>query len=254
MAHKTILCHRTTLLCSATVPSKACIRGRGPCATGLDGGRAATLRRPTPQGPRTGLLWGSTLATAPASQARPDNHLGLPPSWKAQAASLAGCMVSISTMYCIPFFVLMVAAPHLKWVRDIVKTPWFIAPIAAVYLVLLLQSWEPDTISLMMPGNLQEGMATGKPQFFPELSGISTLFSRAVTAASLWVHLLTINLFTARHVFLDGFSCGVPTRHSVFFSSVVGPLGLLSHILTKVFVFALRPRASGSQTTQSSAA
>lgn len=43
-----------------------------------------------------------------------------------------------------------------------------------------------------------------KPQFIPSLSGVATLFSRLTTAASLWVHLLFINLFAARHVFREG--------------------------------------------------
>ena len=55
----------------------------------------------------------------------------------------------------------MVVAPHLKWVRDMMETPWFIAPVAVAYIMLLIQSWEPDTLSLMMPGDLEQGMATG---------------------------------------------------------------------------------------------
>ena len=43
-----------------------------------------------------------------------------------------------------------------------------------------------------------------RPQFFPSLEGIATLFSRATTAASLWVHLLAINLFAARSAYLEG--------------------------------------------------
>lgn len=43
-----------------------------------------------------------------------------------------------------------------------------------------------------------------KPQFFPSLAGISTLFSRAATGASLWVHLLAANLFAARSAYLEG--------------------------------------------------
>ena len=120
------------------------------------------------------------------------------------------------------------------------------------------QSWQPDTLQLMMPGNLEEGLRTGQVQFFPQLEGIMTLLSRRVTgarsaparwgtrtvgtfydrpahvseripplaacigaclpptasteqapdacvaAASAWVHLLTINLFAARHIFVEG--------------------------------------------------
>ena len=42
------------------------------------------------------------------------------------------------------------------------------------------------------------------PQFFPSLDGIVKLFSRPATAASLWIHLLCINLFAARWAYFDG--------------------------------------------------
>lgn len=38
----------------------------------------------------------------------------------------------------------------------------------------------------------------------PSLAGICTLFSRWLTAASLWVHLLAVNLFAAREMYLEG--------------------------------------------------
>lgn len=43
-----------------------------------------------------------------------------------------------------------------------------------------------------------------KPQFIPSLDGIATLFSRLTTAASLWVHLLAINLFAASRTYIEG--------------------------------------------------
>ena len=42
------------------------------------------------------------------------------------------------------------------------------------------------------------------PQWIPKLAGISQLFSRHATAASLWVHLLAINMFAARWIMFDG--------------------------------------------------
>jgi hypothetical protein len=79
-------------------------------------------------------------------------------------------------------------------------------PLALAYGVLLSGSWQPDTLSLIMPGSLEAGLRAGgfNPQFFPQLSGIQTLFARGATAASLWVHLLAANAFAARHVYLDG--------------------------------------------------
>ncbi len=46
------------------------------------------------------------------------------------------------------------------------------------------------------------------PQFFPSLAGIVQLFSRPATAASLWIHLLCINLFAARWAHQDGMRTG----------------------------------------------
>ena len=50
-----------------------------------------------------------------------------------------------------------------------------------------------------MPGSLSAGLS-GRfaPQFFPRLAGVAALFARFPTAASLWVHLLAVNVFAAR--------------------------------------------------------
>ena len=80
-----------------------------------------------------------------------------------------------------------------------------IAPLAIVYAWLLFHSYEPDMISLILPGSLADGFnGSFNPQFFPKLSGIATLFSRLTTAASLWVHVLCINIFAAHSILLKG--------------------------------------------------
>lgn len=106
--------------------------------------------------------------------------------------------------------------------------------------------------------------AVGKfsPQFFPKLQGIQQLFAQVITAASLWVHLLSVNLFAARHAYLQGATICVselkwlhlllaqwwlsvwrcdaglcdqsPVQHSIFLSMFFGPFGMLSHFLTQV--------------------
>jgi hypothetical protein len=44
-----------------------------------------------------------------------------------------------------------------------------------------------------------------KPQFFPHLGDIQALFNRTgLTAASFLAHILAINLFAARALYLDG--------------------------------------------------
>ena len=44
----------------------------------------------------------------------------------------------------------------------------------------------------------------GGPQFFPKLSGIMQLFQQPLTAASLVIHIIAINLFLGRTIALDG--------------------------------------------------
>ena len=138
----------------------------------------------------------------------------------------------------------MLLLPRWSITHRLMKGYAVFLPLSAVYIVLLARSWTPDMLQLMMPGSLDAGLsgqpasgvlilhirptrppadvcswcdnsaAQGKtgvfaaggfrPQFFPSLEGIATLFSRATTAASLWVHLLAINLFAARSAYLEG--------------------------------------------------
>lgn len=106
-------------------------------------------------------------------------------------------------------------------------------PLIVAYMYLLIQSYEPDMISLILPGSLKDGFSNGfNPQFFPKIQGIATLFSRVTTTASLWVHLLCINIFAAHHLMWEGISRGIPTHHTILLSILCGPLGLVSHGLT----------------------
>ncbi|KAG2425863.1 hypothetical protein HYH02_014927 [Chlamydomonas schloesseri] len=111
---------------------------------------------------------------------------------------------------------------------------WPFVPLAAAYVVLLVGSWSPDTLSIMMPGSLEEGLKGGfNPQFLPKLEGIASLFGRLPVTASWVLHIMCVNLFSARWCLLDGLRNGVPTAHSLLLGAVFGPLGLLSHYLTK---------------------
>ena len=203
----------------------------------------------------------------------------------------------------------MVLLPKWSVTRRLVRSPLVLAPLGLVYGLLLVWSWQPDSLSLILPGSLADGL-TGElrrqggnglagwrgggvagqttaaarrlslpcwrremacsanaalsgathrtctalraaqcwrprrarptpaaelptlpavptppgpplsptpapaclacpaggfsPQFMPSLEGICTLFSRWLTAASLWVHLLAANLFAAREMYLEG--------------------------------------------------
>ena len=120
----------------------------------------------------------------------------------------------------------------------------FAAP-CALYGILLARSWTPETLSLMMPGSLERGLATGEVQFVPTLRSIMTLLSARATATSAWAHLLCVNLLVARHVALKTRERNVrdghapPIAHTLVLSTLVGPLALLSHVVTDAAYYAV---------------
>lgn len=135
---------------------------------------------------------------------------------------------------CAALVALMVVTPDSDLTRHSVRSNLPLALLGVAYSAVLLASWSSDTLHLMMPGSLEEGLKGGfNPQFFPTLESVQALFGRPFTAASFLLHVLAINLIAARSAFIDGARCRVPTIHSVLLSAVVGPLGLLSHQLTK---------------------
>jgi len=116
-------------------------------------------------------------------------------------------------------------------------SPASLAPPCVAYLLLLVASWSPDTLSLMMPGSLEAGLSAGtfNPQFFPSLAGISTLLSRRGVAASAWTHLACVNLFVARHAAMRAARGGWALAHTLALAFVFGPAGLCAHFLTAAF-------------------
>ena len=116
-------------------------------------------------------------------------------------------------------------------------SPASLAPPCVAYLLLLVASWSPDTLSLMMPGSLEAGLNAGtfNPQFFPSLAGISTLLSRRGVAASAWMHLACVNLFVARHAAMRAARGGWALAHTLALAFVFGPAGLCAHFLTAAF-------------------
>lgn len=187
------------------VPTSHAAPNSHRCARLRNGSKArAALPLPHPLG--SGALSPSPrLPTAhpPPSRAarrcRP-TYAALPLTATASTWLFAG-----STMYAVGLALLMVVAPGWSRTRQLLSSPACIAPLALAYGVLLAASWQPDTLSTILPGSWAEGLSGGfRPQFFPSLAGISSLFAQATTAASLWVHLLAVNLFAARSFFLDG--------------------------------------------------
>ena len=192
---------------------------------------------------------GAASAVAPSRTRRTTSGRG----WTATAAGAAAAVAS-STATSVPEVACAVslgytAAAFVAYylgARDPARfarcarftaSPASLAPPCVAYLLLLVASWSPDTLSLMMPGSLEAGLSAGtfNPQFFPSLAGISTLLSRRGVAASAWMHLACVNLFVARHAAMRAARGGWALAHTLALAFVFGPAGLCAHFLTAAF-------------------
>ena len=154
----------------------------------------------------------------------------------------------LSTLYALFCFSICVRAKRgdEKAIANI-RNYSTLVPLAVFYGVLLIRSWSDNTLALMMPGSLEEGLKTGEVQFIPKLSGISELLSEKAASASAWAHFMLVNLFVARHATLQSLKFDLPVVHTLALCLVTGPLGLLSHVVTKWIVLKLRTKRSSSE-------
>ncbi|KAI3970720.1 hypothetical protein MKX01_024367, partial [Papaver californicum] len=93
-----------------------------------------------------------------------------------------------------------------------------------LYGYLLYLSWIPNTIQMMF----------ARKYCYPQLPGIAKMFSSEITLASAWIHLLDVDRFAARKMFLEGLEFDVETRHSVSLCLLFCPIGIIVHVITKL--------------------
>lgn len=154
-------------------------------------------------------------------------HQSLQPA----AVHLAASLFTFATAFVIPIYSVMIFAPEWAVTRRVVESSIPYAVLGALYLYLLALSWTPQTLPLMFSSKY----------WLPELPAITRMFSSTLTVASAWIHLLAVDLFAGRHVYLDGYERQVETRHSLVLCLMFGPVGILSHVLTKLIVGFSRP-------------
>ncbi|XP_074376204.1 protein ABA DEFICIENT 4, chloroplastic-like isoform X2 [Apium graveolens] len=136
---------------------------------------------------------------------------------------IASSVFTLATAAVLPFYTLMVLAPKANLTKKCIQSTLPYVVLGILYAYLLYLSWTPDTFRLMFASQY----------WLPELSGIAKMFSSELTLASAWIHLLAVDLFAARQIFIDGLQNYVETRHSVSFCLLFCPIGILSHEITK---------------------
>lgn len=77
--------------------------------------------------------------------------------------TLADQMMVAGTLYGGGLMLVAAAATIWQPARPLLRNDWIFAPLCLLYGYALVNSWEPDTLSLIMPGDLKEGLQGKSP-------------------------------------------------------------------------------------------
>lgn len=139
---------------------------------------------------------------------------------------------NLSNLFVMPFWALMIFAPHWRWSLRIMRTLWPVVALSVVYAVLLLSQMGGEAGGLLNPS----------------LEGIAALLGTPQGAAVGWVHFLAFDLFVGRWAYVDSRERGISAwlvSPSLFFVLMAGPLGLLLYLLVR-YVWGLRSPAGAA--------
>jgi hypothetical protein len=95
-------------------------------------------------------------------------------------------LFQLSFLLAAPFWALMIVAPKWSWTRRIIGSPWIVAPIALLYLV----------IAIPRLGELLPAVSR------PTLTGLQELMAEAGAATLVWAHIIAFDLFVGRWMYL----------------------------------------------------
>ncbi|EEH60563.1 uncharacterized protein MICPUCDRAFT_49783 [Micromonas pusilla CCMP1545] len=167
-------------------------------------------------------------------------------------AALPECLFSVGTVTVLPLYALMIGFPRAELSARVMSSALPFAVMGCLYAsaaFLSLQSAGAWALVNTFVGDLV-GAASAASSSATALSSVAdgglTLLSGFLatteTAASAWLHLLTLDLFVARSVYLDALRTNVPAAHSLVLCCMFGPCGYLAHAATKVFCDGRRRR------------
>lgn len=120
----------------------------------------------------------------------------------------------------LPFWAMMIFAPKARITRSIMNGWLPFVPLIFVYIYTLASS-------LSAPGALDifKGAIT--------LKSLSVAAQQPSAMAAIWAHLVTADLFVGRWIMFDALRNHVFAGHSLFLALFAGPVGLLSHLITR---------------------
>ncbi|MCU0526014.1 MAG: ABA4-like family protein [Elainella sp. Prado103] len=138
-----------------------------------------------------------------------------------------------ANLFVLPFWLLMIGLPNWQFTRKIMDSLLPFVLLAGLYVYLFVNSVDPDSA---------QSFAN------PTLTDLAQLFADERVTATGWIHFLVMDLFVGRWIYWEGQRNGTWTRHSLILCLFAGPIGLLSHILTRWIQQGLAARSDSSST------
>jgi Domain of unknown function (DUF4281) len=130
-------------------------------------------------------------------------------------------LFNISGLFVLPFWILMIAAPHWRVTLRLLKSPVVIIAPVIPYLILVLPQ-----IGTLLPKVVS-----------PQLAEISALLGTPEGATIAWMHFLAFDLFVGRWAYLDSRERGISAwlmAPILFFILMLGPLGFLLYLVVRL--------------------
>lgn len=134
----------------------------------------------------------------------------------------------VATVAVMPLYTMMVWFPNRALTRSIMASKTFFKLSSVLYLALLIHYGVFDLVRTMF---LHEGSSRTAGWC---LSTMADMLKDTRITAITWVHLLLLDLFQARWVYLDALQRNIVSFHSIVLCFMVGPIGLLSHGLMRI--------------------
>lgn len=140
----------------------------------------------------------------------------------------------IATVGVMPVYALMMWFPRSSVTKKLMGSNMllFIAG-SFLYAYTILSYGGYEIFKPLVESIKDHGLSTDSPGRY--LAIMAEMLGNSTVTAITWVHLLLLDLFQARWVYHDALRHNVASIHSLILCFMVGPLGLLSHILTKRF-------------------
>lgn len=130
-----------------------------------------------------------------------------------------------ANLFVLPFWLLMILLPNWQVTRKVMASFLPFVALAGLYIYLFANSLDPESAAAFAN---------------PQLADLARLFADERVTATGWVHFLVMDLFVGRWIYWQGQQSSIWTVHSLLLCLFAGPIGLLSHIVTRWITQALR--------------